>query len=46
VHIAHVTHPHGFRLIEWYRGLGAHVSGERCVQYLTLTDEDVLRLAP
>jgi allantoinase len=44
VHIAHVTHPHGFRLIDWYRGLGARVSGETCVQYLALTEEDVLRL--
>ena len=44
VHIAHVTHPHGFRLIEWYRTLGARVSGETCVHYLALTAEDVQRL--
>ncbi len=44
VHIAHVTHPHGFRLIDWYRALGARVSGETCVQYLALTEDDVLRL--
>jgi allantoinase len=44
VHIAHVTHPHGFRLIDFYRELGAHVSGETCVQYLVLSSEDVKRM--
>ena len=44
VHVAHVAHPHGFRLIDTYRGLGARVSGETCVQYLALTEEDVLRV--
>jgi allantoinase len=44
VHIAHITHPHGFRLIDWYRQLGARVSGETCVQYLALAAEDVERL--
>jgi allantoinase len=46
VHIAHVTHPHGFRLIEYYRGLGAAVSGETCAHYLALSDDDVAALGP
>jgi allantoinase len=46
VHVAHVTHPHGFRLIEHYRGLGARVSGETCAHYLALSEEDVAALGP
>lgn len=46
VHVAHVTHPHGFRLIDWYRRLGARASGETCVHYLALTEADVLDLGP
>ena len=44
VHVAHITPPHAFRLIEWYRELGAHVSGETCAQYLAVAEEDVIRL--
>jgi allantoinase len=40
LHVAHVTHPHGFDIIDLYRSLGADVTGETCVQYMTLTDED------
>ena len=46
VHIAHVTHPHGFQAIEWYRTRGARVSGETCVQYLALSEDDVVELGP
>jgi len=47
VHIAHVTHPHGFELITAFTEMGARVSGELCVHYLALTDEDdVARLGP
>jgi allantoinase len=46
VHIAHVTHPHGFRQIAHCRDLGARVSGETCAHYLSLSDEDVRRLGP
>jgi len=46
VHVAHVTHPHGFRLIEYYRGLGARVSGETCAHYLALSEDDVAALGP
>jgi allantoinase len=44
VHVAHVTHPHGFRLLDWYRTRGARVSGETCVHYLCLDAGDVERL--
>jgi allantoinase len=44
VHIAHVTHPHGFELINMYRRLGAKATGETCVHYLALDSEDVSRL--
>ena len=44
LHLAHCTHPHTFRLIDFYRGLGAAVSGETCVHYLLLTEADVARL--
>ena len=46
VHVAHVTHPHGFRLIEHYRELGAAVSGETCAHYLALSEDDVAGLGP
>jgi len=46
LHVAHVTHPHGFRLIEYYRGLGARVSGETCAHYLSLSEDDVAALGP
>jgi allantoinase len=46
VHLAHVTHPHGFRLIEYYRSLGARVSGETCAHYLALSEDDVATLGP
>lgn len=44
LHLAHVTHPRGFLLIDWYRSQGARVSGETCVHYLALSDEDVIRI--
>lgn len=46
LHLAHCTHPHTFRLIDWYRQLGAAVSGETCAHYLTLTEADVAALGP
>lgn len=46
LHVAHVTHPHGFRLIDWYRSLGARVSGETCAHYLALSEDDVAELGP
>ncbi len=46
LHVAHVTHPRGFEILERYRGLGADVSGETCVHYLALDESDVDRLGP
>lgn len=46
LHLAHVTHPRGFLLIDWYRAQGARVSGETCVHYLALSEEDVTRIGP
>jgi allantoinase len=46
LHVAHVTHPHGFRMIEWYRSLGARVSGETCAHYLALSEDEVAELGP
>lgn len=46
LHLAHCTLPHTFRLIDWYRGLGAAVSGETCVHYLALSELDVARMGP
>ena len=43
LHLAHCTHPHTFRLVDFYRGLGAAVSGETCVHYLLLSETDVAR---
>lgn len=42
IHIAHVTHPHGFKLIGYHRSLGAQVTGETCVHYLSPSEEDVV----
>lgn len=44
VHIAHITHPRGFDLVNYFRTCGARVSGETCPHYLLLTDADVVRL--
>lgn len=46
LHLAHCTHPHTFRLIDWYRQLGADVSGETCAHYLALSERDVAELGP
>ncbi len=46
LHLAHCTHPHTFRLIEWYQQLGADVSGETCAHYLALSERDVGDLGP
>jgi allantoinase len=46
LHLAHCTHPHTFRLIDWYRQMGAAVSGETCAHYLTLDEGDVAALGP
>jgi len=44
VHIAHSSLARGFELARIYRGQGARTSGEACIQYLTMTEEDIVRL--
>ncbi len=46
LHLAHCTHPHTFRLIDFYRRLGADVSGETCAHYLMLSEREVADLGP
>lgn len=42
-HIVHCSIDRGFDLRHYYRSLGARVSIETCVHYLTLTDEEVIK---
>jgi len=44
VHIAHSSLASGFDLAELYRRRGMQASGEACIQYLCMTEEDILRL--
>ncbi|WP_237212925.1 dihydroorotase [Falsiroseomonas oryziterrae] len=44
VHIAHSSLARGFELARMYRGQGAKTSGEACIQYLCMTEEDIVRL--
>ena len=44
VHIAHSSLARGFELARTYRGQGAKCSGEACIQYLCMTEEDIVRL--
>jgi allantoinase len=44
VHIAHSSLARGFDLAEIFRNQGARTSGEACIQYLCMTEEDLLRL--
>jgi allantoinase len=44
VHIAHSSIARGFELAKIYRGMGAKTSGEACIQYLCMTEEDIVRL--
>ena len=41
LHIAHLTVPEGFHLLEYYRTLGLDVSAETCIHYLTLSEDDL-----
>ena len=41
LHIAHLTVPEGFHLLEHYRTLGVDVSAETCIHYLTLNEDDL-----
>lgn len=44
VHIAHSSLARGLELAEMFRGQGAKTSGEVCIQYLCMTEDDLVRL--
>ena len=44
VHIAHSSLARGFDIAEDFRGRGARSSGEACLHYLCMVEEDILRL--
>lgn len=44
VHIAHSSIARGFELAEAFRTMGATTTGEACIQYLCMTEEDIVRL--
>ena len=45
VHIAHSSVARGFELAEAFRAMGAKTTGEACIQYLCMTEDDIVRLA-
>ena len=44
VHIAHSSLARGFDIAALYRGMGMRATGEACIQYLCMTEEDLVRL--
>ncbi len=44
VHIAHSSLARGFTLAETFRGMGMQATGEACIQYLCMTEDDLVRL--
>jgi allantoinase len=44
VHIAHSSIARGFELAESFRAMGATTTGEACIQYLCMTEDDIVRL--
>lgn len=44
VHIAHSSIARGFELAESFRSIGATTTGEACIQYLCMTEDDLVRL--
>lgn len=44
VHIAHSSLARGFEIAAAFRGMGGRASGEACIQYLCMTEEDLVRL--
>ena len=44
VHIAHSSLARGFEIAEMFRGMGAQTTGEACIQYLCMTEDDIVRL--
>ncbi|MBB6732021.1 allantoinase [Cohnella sp. CBP 2801] len=46
LHFVHISSPEAVRLVAAARGRGMDVSLETCPHYLTLTEEDMVRLGP
>ncbi len=44
VHIAHSSLAHGFDIARAFRGMGMQATGEACIQYLCMTEDDLVRL--
>lgn len=44
LHMVHGTIPRTFDLISWHTSTGTRVTGETCVQYLTMTEEHLEQL--
>jgi len=44
VHIAHSSLARGFDIAALYRGMGMQATGEACIQYLCMTEADLVRL--
>ena len=44
VHIAHSSLARGFDIAATFRDMGAQATGEACIQYLCMTEDDIVRL--
>ena len=44
VHIAHSSLARGFEIAEVFRRMGGKATGEACIQYLCMTEDDIVRL--
>jgi allantoinase len=44
VHIAHSSIARGLAIAETFRGMGGQATGETCIQYLSMTEDDLVRL--
>ena len=44
VHIAHSSLSRGFDIAAAFRGMGGQATGETCIQYLSMTEDDLIRL--
>lgn len=44
VHIAHSSVARGFDIAAAFRGMGGQATGEACIQYLCMTEDDLVRL--
>jgi len=46
LHVVHMSLPEGTKTIQAAKDAGQHVTVETCAHYLTLTDDDLMRLGP